>query len=88
MREIRINYAAVALAEQQLRTLAASISEEITIPIQGSKGQFVDEMKETVNSINEFRVILADAISKTAVALNNTIVSFKKADEGITYKGE
>ena len=87
MREININYPAVALAEQQLHTLAASISGEIIIPIQGSEGQFVDEMKKTVDSINEFRVILADAISKTAVALNNTIVSFKKADEGISYKG-
>ena len=87
MREIKINYAAVALAEQQLHTLAASISEDISVPTQGSKGEFVDETQKTVANINEFRALLVDAINKTATALNNTIVSFKKADEGISYKG-
>lgn len=87
MREIKINYAAVALAEQQLHTLATSIREDISVPTQGSKGEFVDEIQKTVANINEFRVLLVDAINKTATALNNTIVSFKKADEGISYKG-
>lgn len=87
MTEIKINYAAVALAEQQLRTLASSISEDISVQTQGSKGEFVDEMQKAVTNINEFRLVLVDAINKTATALNNTIVSFKKADEGISYKG-
>lgn len=35
----------------------------------------------------EFRTVLIDVIDKTAKALNNTIVSFKKADENISYRG-
>lgn len=87
MGEIKINYAAVAEAEQKLHALAASISGEINVPLQNSKGEFVQEMQETVANINQFRTQLVEVINKTASALNNTIVSFKKADEGMSYRG-
>lgn len=86
-KELIIKYAAIALAEQQLRTLSSSISEEFTVDLTNSQGDFSDELRETVKDLNEFRTVLIDVIDKTAKALNNTIVSFKKADENISYRG-
>lgn len=86
-KELKIKYAAIALAEQQLRTLSSSISEEFTVDITNSQGDFSDELRKTVKDLNEFRTVLIDVIDKTAKALNNTIVSFKKADENISYRG-
>lgn len=87
MKEIKINYSVVSEAEQQLRTLADSISEEFVVNIPNSQGAFVDELRLAVKDMNEFRITLVEVIEKTATALNNTIVSFKKADENISYKG-
>ena len=86
-KELKIKYAAIALAEQQLRTLSSSISEEFTVDLTNSQGDFSDELRKTVKDLNEFRTVLIDVIDKTAKALNNTIVSFKKADENISYRG-
>ena len=86
-KELKIKYAAIALAEQQLRTLSSSISEEFTVDITNSQGDFSEELRKTVKDLNEFRTVLIDVIDKTAKALNNTIVSFKKADENISYRG-
>lgn len=86
-KELIIKYAAIALAEQQLRTLSSSISEEFTVDLTNSQGDFSDELRKTVKDLNEFRTVLIDVIDKTAKALNNTIVSFKKADENISYRG-
>ncbi len=87
MKEININYQIVAEAEQNLRNLAKTISEEFIVETPYSKGAFVDELQVAVKDMNEFRRILVETIEKTATALNNTIVSFKKTDEGISYKG-
>lgn len=86
-KELKIKYAAIALAEQQLRNLSSSISDEFAVDIANSQGEFADELRETVKDLNEFRVALIEVIDKTAKALNNTIVSFKKADENISYRG-
>ena len=86
-KELIIKYAAIALAEQQLRTLSSSISEEFTVDLTNSQGDFSDELRKTVKDLNEFRTVLIDVLDKTAKALNNTIVSFKKADENISYRG-
>lgn len=86
-KELKIKYAAIALAEQQLRNLSSSISDEFNVDIANSQGEFSDELRKTVKDLNEFRVALIDVIDKTAKALNNTIVSFKKADENISYRG-
>ena len=86
-KELIIKYAAIALAEQQLRTLSSSISEEFTVDLTNSQGDFSDELRKTVKDLNEFRTVLIDVIDKTAKALNNTIVSFKKTDENISYRG-
>lgn len=87
MKEINIKYLIVAEAEQELRNLANLISEEFAVDIPNSKGAFVDELRVAVKDMNEFRRTLVEIIDKTATALNNTIVSFKKTDESISYKG-
>lgn len=86
-KELNIEYDAIASAEQQLRTLSKSISGEFVVNLANSQGDFADELKKTVKDLNEFRLVLIDVIDKTAKALNNTIVKFKKTDEGISYKG-
>ena len=86
-KELKIKYAAIALAEQQLRNLSSSISDDFNVDIANSQGEFSDELRKTVKDLNEFRVALIDVIDKTAKALNNTIVSFKKANENISYRG-
>lgn len=85
-KELNIEYDAIASAEQQLRNLSNSISGEFTVDLANSQGDFADELRKTVTDLNDFRLVLIDVIDKTAKALNNTIVKFKKTDEGISYK--